>query len=162
MVIKGIITLWVLSLGLTAPQVLSGFEKSPPPPPSASSATVDLSGTWNFQTSDHKEYGGCEVGTPYSGKLTITQKDAHHLNLVMESGPTVCSPPAVCSYRGVIKENEAKFFNTTVAEGQGGHLMNSIDLKIISNNSAAGEVRNIQQFLGGSMCQWVHKIQLSR
>jgi hypothetical protein len=117
---------------------------------------------WNFQTSDFKEYGQCDKGTPYSGKLTITQKDPHHLALVMDSGPIVCSPPARCSFKGVVKGDEAKFFNTVVAEGEGGTLMNAIDLKVASNNSAAGEVRNIQQFVGGSMCEWVHKIQLTR
>ena len=132
------------------------------PAPAPGGSPVDLSGTWNFQTSDFKEYGECLKGTPYSGKLTIAQKDPKHLTMVMESGPTVCSPAAACSFRGVLKDNEAKFFNTVPAEGQAGTLMNTIDLKILSNNSAGGEVRNIQQFIGGAMCEWVHQIQLTR
>jgi hypothetical protein len=130
--------------------------------PATGGSAINLSGAWNFQTSDFKEYGECQKGTPYSGKLTITQKDPKHLTMVMDSGPTVCSPPAACNYKGVLKENEAKFFNTVVAEGEAGTLMNAIDLKIASNNSASGEVRNIQQFIGGAMCEWVHQIQLSR
>lgn len=150
----------VIFLLMTSPMVFSA-QKSPPksPPPKAS---FDIGGVWNFQTSEPKEYGGCDVGAPYSGKLTITQKDAHHLKLVMESGPLVCSPPSVCSYQGVMKGNEARFSNTVVAEGEAGTLINAIDLKIISNSAASGEVRNIQQFIGGAMCEWVHKIQLSR
>ena len=155
-----ILTLMAATVVLFLPITLIGADKPPAGP--APTAAYDLSGTWNFQTSDHKEYGGCQVGTPYSGKLTITQKDSRHLSLVMDSGPLVCSPPAVCSFKGVMKQDEARFFNTTVAEGEAGTLMNSIDLKVGSNNSASGEVRNIQQFVGGSMCQWVHKIQLSR
>jgi hypothetical protein len=156
---KRIIILISTTIFLMSPQILLGKEKPTSPPPNV---PYNISGTWNFQTSDHKEYGECQVGAPYSGKLTITQKDTHHLTMVMESGPTVCSPAAVCSYKGVMKEDEAKFFNTVVAEGQAGTLIDAIDLKVSSNNAAAGEVRNIQQFVGGSMCEWVHKIQLTR
>lgn len=125
------------------------------------SAQVSLTGTWDFKTSQHKEYGICEVGKPYSGKLTITQKD-NHLTLVFLSGPIVCSPPAACKYQGKLKGDQAYFHNTTVAEGDRGSLLNSIHLNINSNLSAAGNVRSIKQFIGGSMCEWTHQIQLTR
>lgn len=161
MVSKKFEMILALALLLVIPNTLFGKEKPAKKPSMAEAASFNLTGTWNFQTSDPKEYGVCDVGTPYSGKLTIAQKDSH-LTLTMEAGPVVCTPAAVCSYHGVLKGNEAKFFNTTVGEGEGQTLMNTIDLTVTSKNSASGEVRSIKQFLGGSMCEWVHKIQLTR
>ncbi|MDX1386485.1 MAG: hypothetical protein R3257_02770 [bacterium] len=127
----------------------------------AQTPTLDLSGTWNFQTSDHKSYGICEKGKDYTGTLTITQT-GDKVKLVFNSGPILCSPPAACAYEGKIKGNQVYFHNASVAQGGRGTMLKSIHLKLDSPTSASGKSRDIKNFIGGSMCEWTSQIKLNK
>jgi len=146
----------ILSLAGTS-SFLSAQEGKTPDP----TTKMNLTGSWDFQTSDHKEYGVCERGKPYSGTLTITQ-DGTKLKLVLQSGPIVCSPPTACAYQGKLKGKDAHFHSASVVSGEGGSRLASIHLSFDSPSTASGKSRTIQQRIGGSMCEWTNHLQLTR
>ena len=149
----------LLLLGTSQP--LSAQEGKDPAPTAKTKAEMNLNGTWDFQTSDQKAYGVCDKGNPYSGKLTINQKNSK-LTLVFQSGPIVCSPPTACAYKGKLIGNDAHLHNVTIVAGEGGSLLNSIHLTFTSPTSASGKTRTIQERIGGTMCEWTHQLQLIR
>lgn len=70
-------------------------------------ADMDISGSWNDSTSNHKVQGRCPVGTAMSGTLMITL-GADALGLQVVSG-AVCVPVYMCSQRGEFNSGNALF-----------------------------------------------------
>ena len=93
-------------------------------------ADLDISGSWNYSTSNHKVQGRCPVGTPMSGTLMISL-GADGLGLQVMSGAT-CRPASMCSYTGEIVSGNALFSSV---DDEGGMASNAMNIHFSSEES---------------------------
>ena len=122
-------------------------------------STYDLSGTWNYVTSENWVSGLCQAGANASGTLTITQEDST-ATMVINSG-MVCDPASMCSYNGTVKENVYTFTNSAIVDDEGGEASNTIVLTAVSANAAAGN--DISSYvLNDFSCSWGFNISMTR
>ena len=123
-------------------------------------ADLDISGTWNYRTSNHRVSGKCPVGTPMAGTLMIS-KEAAGLGLQVMSGAR-CEPASMCSYTGEINSGNALFSNVDDVDDEGGMASNAMNIHFSSNEGGWGVVSSSYTHPAGFGCQWTHHITLTR
>jgi hypothetical protein len=123
-------------------------------------ADLDIFGTWNYSTSNHKVQGKCPNGTPMRGTLQIS-RGAGGLGLQVMSG-AVCNPASMCSYTGEFNSGNALFSNVDDVDDEGGTASNAMNLHFSSEESGWGEVSSTYTHPKGFECHWTHHITLTR
>ena len=126
----------------------------------ADAGAIELTGLWEFATSNHQ--GGCpgsHAGFAMGGLMEISQGGGA-LAMQIVSGAT-CDPATMCSFTGEIAQGDLILWNSGVVDDEGGTVTNTLHL-VFANDSLA-------QGVGGALyhhprldCLWSWDILMHR
>jgi hypothetical protein len=157
--IKRIIIL-IAVLGLASTQAAFAGDDIKPVPIPIPPKKIDLNGTWNFTSSGHRVTGKCPPGKASSGTAQISQAGSQ-VSIKYLSG-VKCDPAAVCSYTGVIEENQLKVSNHAKVDEEGGEVTNALGLVVMSNKSMNGTSSSRYRHPKNFECHWESQVNFSR
>ena len=119
--------------------------------PAFGSCSYDLTGTWNFTTSNATHSGYCPAGNNSSGTCVISQT-GNMLTLTFMSGWT-CDPVSMCTYVGACTGDVYTFSNSDDVDDEGGVATNAIYLTATSENTLSGSSASMY-VIDNFTCTW--------
>ncbi len=123
-------------------------------------ATIDITGTWNYSTANHKVSGDCPNGSPMNGTLAITREGAE-AGLMIMSGAT-CDPASMCMFGGGLTGEYLLVSNTDTVDEEGGTATNAIQMFFSSPAQGSGSASSSYVHPEGFQCQWSHDVLIWR
>lgn len=125
-------------------------------PQAAFAAQYDLSGDWNYATSD--TWGPHNKDT--SGTCTI-KKNGKAFTFTFETGYR-CEPETVCTLKGAASGKTYNFSTKDQVDDEGGIVETKMNLTLTSESSAVGKSTSIYMHPSGFTMKWGGDIRLSR
>ena len=126
---------------------------------SARAAEYNLTGQWNYTTSNHWKKGVCPVGKDSTGTCRITQ-NGDDVILELLTG-MVCSPASMCTFAGTVSGNAYTCSNSDTVDEEGGQATNTITFTASSMTEATGTDSSSYEH-PKMTCEWGFDISLSR
>ncbi len=129
----------------------------------ADSSYLNMTGLWDYRTSDYTVTGTCPAGNPASGTLSIFHDGNGTGTTVLQflEGIT-CSPSETCLYRGTTQDVISIVVSNNLNDGSGGYATNTLAIRWSSNSTASGTGASVYNFANGVSCTWNYKISLTR
>jgi len=127
------------------------------------SATFDLTGDWEYTTSDNWAVGGigCSPGPDASGHCKIVQT-GDTFTFAFTSG-YVCVPPESCTFEGTVNDTVYTCSTTDIVDDEGGMVTSVIVVNAASKTSAFGTGEAEYTHPSGLWeCRWGFNIALKQ
>ena len=127
----------------------------------ADPAGFDISGVWEYATSNHTVSGICNnPGSAMSGLLEIAASGGD-VSLTLVSG-AICNPGWVCAYTGGIEDHSVIVSNTGTVDDEGGEVTNALQLIFVGQEAGFGRGGSYYLHPEGYQCQWSYEIFFHR
>ncbi|MDQ2088627.1 hypothetical protein [Marimonas arenosa] len=123
-------------------------------------ATLDISGTWSYDTVVTGNTGPCPPVPAKKGELSIVAKDGVPVQVDVLSGELCGKPMHLMA--GDIEWGNLVVGNAKTVDNEGGRAFNSMVAFFYSDKSASGHVESQYVHPGGMSCSWSYRIELKR